>query len=49
MAAPMYVCTRIGYRIVDHGRLEDTYPQLAPLLATACDYRIYEKPLDTGR
>lgn len=41
--------TRIGYRVVGHGRLAEDYPRLAPLLATACDYRIYEKPLDGRR
>jgi len=26
----------------------DAYPQLAPLLATACDLAVYEKPLPAG-
>ena len=36
---------RIGYRLVRTGNLDDTYPQLAPLLATPCDLEIHEKPL----
>ncbi|WP_225729246.1 MULTISPECIES: GNAT family N-acetyltransferase [unclassified Nocardia] len=37
--------TRIGYRVVRRGALEDDYPHLAPLLATPCDFMIYHKPL----
>ncbi|WP_223885687.1 GNAT family N-acetyltransferase [Nocardia colli] len=37
--------TRIGYRVVRRGALEDDYPHLAPLLATPCDFMIYNKPL----
>jgi GNAT superfamily N-acetyltransferase len=37
---------RIGYRLIRTGSLEDSYPQLAPLLATGCDLLGYEKPLD---
>ncbi|GAA5105490.1 GNAT family N-acetyltransferase [Nocardia iowensis] len=37
--------TRIGYRVVRRGALEDSYPHLAPLLATPCDFMIYHKPL----
>jgi GNAT superfamily N-acetyltransferase len=37
--------TRSGYRLVRTDRLEEAYPHLAPLLATACDYRIYHKTL----
>jgi GNAT superfamily N-acetyltransferase len=36
---------RRGYRLVRTGRLDDAYPHLAPLLATACDLEIHEKPL----
>jgi GNAT superfamily N-acetyltransferase len=36
---------RIGYRFVRTGRIDDDYPHLAPQLATACDFEIYEKPL----
>jgi Acetyltransferase (GNAT) family len=37
---------RRGYRIVGTGRLDDAYPQLAPPLATPCDFEIHHKPLD---
>jgi GNAT superfamily N-acetyltransferase len=37
--------TRLGYRVVRTGRLDDDYPALAPLLATPCDLLTYEKPL----
>jgi hypothetical protein len=37
--------TRIGYRRVGTCSVDDTYPQLAPLLATPCDLDLYEKPL----
>lgn len=37
--------TRIGYSVVRRGALEDDYPHLAPLLATPCDFMIYNKPL----
>ena len=37
---------RRGYRLIRTGRLDDDYPHLAPLLATACDLEIHEKPLD---
>lgn len=37
--------TRLGYRVVRRGALEDDYPHLAPLLATPCDLMIYHKPL----
>jgi hypothetical protein len=36
---------RRGYRIARTGRVDDAYPQLAPLLATACDLEVHEKPL----
>jgi GNAT superfamily N-acetyltransferase len=36
---------RRGYRIARVGRLDDAYPHLAPLLATACDLEVHEKPL----
>lgn len=39
--------TRIGYRPVRTGRIEESYPELAPLLATACDFVVYHKPLTT--
>jgi GNAT superfamily N-acetyltransferase len=37
--------TRIGYEPARRGDLGDAYPHLAPLLATPCDFVIYEKPL----
>ena len=30
------------------GRLEELYPELAPLLATPADFRVYRKPLTVG-
>jgi GNAT superfamily N-acetyltransferase len=36
---------RRGYRLVRTGRLDEAYPQLAPLLATPCDFEIHHKPL----
>jgi GNAT superfamily N-acetyltransferase len=39
---------RRGYRLVRTGRLDDAYPQLAPLLATPCDLEIHQKPLTNG-
>jgi ribosomal protein S18 acetylase RimI-like enzyme len=35
--------TRLGYRVVRTGRLDDDYPDLAPLLATPCHLLTYEK------
>jgi GNAT superfamily N-acetyltransferase len=37
--------TRIGYRVVRMGSIEEQYPKLAPLLATPCDFVIYDKNL----
>jgi ribosomal protein S18 acetylase RimI-like enzyme len=37
--------SRIGYRPVRTGQFEESYPDLAPHLATACDFVIYHKPL----
>ncbi|MFG1942649.1 GNAT family N-acetyltransferase [Nonomuraea sp. NPDC048826] len=37
--------TRIGYRLVRVGLLEESYPELAPHLASSCDYRVYHKDL----
>jgi GNAT superfamily N-acetyltransferase len=37
--------SRIGYRAVRRGTVEESYPELAPLLATPCDFVIYEKSL----
>ena len=37
--------TRIGYRPVRTGQIEESYPELAPVLATPCDFVIYHKSL----
>jgi GNAT superfamily N-acetyltransferase len=37
--------TRIGYRPVRSGTIDESYPRLAPLLATSCDYVVYHKDL----
>jgi GNAT superfamily N-acetyltransferase len=37
--------TRIGYQPVRKGSIEESYPHLAPLLATPCDFVVYQKPL----
>jgi len=37
--------TRIGYRAVRKGSIDEQYPALAPLLATPCDFVIYHKDL----
>ncbi|SDL67461.1 Acetyltransferase (GNAT) domain-containing protein [Nonomuraea jiangxiensis] len=36
---------RIGYRMVGMSEIEETYPDLAGLLATPCDFRVYQKDL----
>jgi GNAT superfamily N-acetyltransferase len=36
---------RRGYRRVRVSSIADAYPHLAPLLATACDLEVHEKPL----
>jgi GNAT superfamily N-acetyltransferase len=41
--------TRLGYRKVRVGAIEESYPNLAPLLATPCDFVIYHKDLDRVR
>ena len=41
--------TRAGYRPVRTGRFEESYPELAPLLATPCDFVIYHKRLRASR
>lgn len=40
--------TRIGYRAGRTGAIEDFHPQLAPHLATECDFVVYRKPLDAA-
>jgi ribosomal protein S18 acetylase RimI-like enzyme len=37
--------TRIGYRVARTGTIDEAYPDLAPLLATPCDFVIYHKDL----
>jgi GNAT superfamily N-acetyltransferase len=37
--------TRIGYRPVRTAKIDESYPQLAPLLATPCDFVVYHKDL----
>jgi GNAT superfamily N-acetyltransferase len=37
--------TRIGYRPVQSSTIDESYPQLAPLLATPCDFVVYRKDL----
>jgi GNAT superfamily N-acetyltransferase len=37
--------TRIGYAPTRTGAIEESYPHLAPLLATPCDFVIYRKKL----
>ena len=39
--------TRLGYVQVRTDRFEEAFPQLAPRLATACDFVIFHKPLGT--
>jgi GNAT superfamily N-acetyltransferase len=38
--------SRLGYRVVRTGKLQELYPDLAPLLATPCDLLIYRKALN---
>ena len=37
--------SRIGYRVTRTGTIDEAYPELAPLLATPCDFVIYRKRL----
>jgi GNAT superfamily N-acetyltransferase len=37
--------TRTGYRVARIGIIDEAYPDLAPLLATPCDFVIYRKEL----
>jgi GNAT superfamily N-acetyltransferase len=39
--------SRLGYRPVHTGSIDEHYPRLAPLLATACDFVVYDKVLPT--
>lgn len=36
---------RLGYRLHRIGRIEEAYPELAPMLCTPADFRIYRKKL----
>ena len=36
---------RLGYRLQRVGQIEESYPDLAPLLCTPADFRIYRKDL----
>ncbi|WP_226887306.1 GNAT family N-acetyltransferase [Nocardia brasiliensis] len=36
---------RLGYVLERKGELEESYPDLVPLLATPCDFLIFHKPL----
>lgn len=40
--------SRIGYTPARDGAIEESYPHLAPLLATPCDFVIYRKNLGTA-
>jgi len=40
--------SRMGYRIARTGTIDEAYPELAPLLATPCDFVIYRKDLMYG-
>jgi ribosomal protein S18 acetylase RimI-like enzyme len=37
--------SRIGYRIIRRGTIDEYYPHLAPFLATPCDFVVYSKDL----
>jgi GNAT superfamily N-acetyltransferase len=37
--------TRLGYRVIGTDPAEDSHPDLAPLLATPCDFVVYQKDL----
>lgn len=39
---------RIGYAVTRTSTIDESYPQLAPLLATDCDFVIYRKDLTTS-
>jgi GNAT superfamily N-acetyltransferase len=36
---------RLGYRVIQTRTVADAHPELEPLLATPCDFALYEKPL----
>jgi GNAT superfamily N-acetyltransferase len=39
---------RLGYRVVRTGSIDEAYRELAPLLATPCDFVIYHKDLGSS-
>jgi GNAT superfamily N-acetyltransferase len=39
---------RLGYRVVRTATIDQSYPHLAPLLATPCDFLVYRKDLSAG-
>jgi GNAT superfamily N-acetyltransferase len=41
--------TRLDYQIARTGTIDEAYPALAPLLATPCDFVIYQKDLAADR
>lgn len=41
--------TRIGYRVVRTGTIDEAYPELASQLATPCDFLVYQKDLAAER
>jgi GNAT superfamily N-acetyltransferase len=36
---------RLGYRVIETRTVDDAHPELESLLATPCDFVVYEKPL----
>ncbi|KUI33473.1 GNAT family N-acetyltransferase [Mycobacterium sp. GA-2829] len=38
---------RLGYRLHRTGHIDEAYPELAPMLCTATDFRIYRKALSS--
>jgi GNAT superfamily N-acetyltransferase len=36
---------RLGYRVIETRTVDEAHPALEPLLATPCDFVVYEKPL----
>jgi GNAT superfamily N-acetyltransferase len=39
--------SRLDYRVARTGTIDELYPEVAPLLATPCDFVIYRKELTT--
>ena len=37
---------RMGYEVIRRTSVDDLQPELAPLLATPCEFAVYEKPLN---